>query len=243
MLYIFGDSFSLSDDAKHDVIGPGMRVVNFLPLETSWTTIVFKSITSDTSYINDSVLGCSNEYILHTLRNRESSFKDGDCVIIQLTSYYREWLFEDKPHMGNFLNAQFVPGVHVTKEQAKALKMYQQYLYSDHRLLIHYDAILDAITFRTRIYATQGIKCLILPGFHNVMGVEGTLFKTSNAEYDSDETAATIRRTTGDLRFNHFSEVNHKILADKVIQFFNTGKTVDLTSDFKTNLYTKDSIK
>jgi hypothetical protein len=241
MLYIFGDSFSLPNAHKDEVIGIN-GPVTFMPLEKNWTDIVFESFTGDSDYINDAVAGCANEYIFHTLRSREPSFKSGDYVIIQLTSYYREWFFEDNPDMGNFLNAKFVPGIHVTKEQAEALEMYKKYLYSDHRLLIHYDAILDAITFRTKLYAQQGVRCLILPGFHPVTGVEGTMFNTSSSEFDYDETAAIYRAATGDLRFNHFSEVNHKILADKVIDFFNTGNTVDLTSNFKTGLYTKDNI-
>lgn len=241
MLYIFGDSFSVPDAHKNEVVGPN-GPVTFMPLEKNWTRIVSESIIGNDNHVNDAVLGCSNEYILHTLRNRESSFKSDDRVIVQLTSYYREWFFEDKPGMANFLNAKWVPGVNVTKEQAKALEMYKQYMYSDHRLLIHYDAILDAITLRTHLYAQQGIRCLVLPGFHNVVGVEGTMFKTSSSEFDSEETAAIYRAETGDLRYNHFSEVNHKILADKVIDFFNTGKTVDLTSDFKTGMYTKDNI-
>lgn len=241
MLYIFGDSFSVPDAHKHETFGP-KGLITFMPLEKNWTRIVSESIIGDDNHVNDALLGCSNEYILHTLRNRESSFKSGDRVIVQLTSYYREWFFEDKPGMANFINAKFVPGVHVTKEQANALEMYKRHLYSDHRLLLHYDAILDAITFRTTLYAQQGIRCLILPGFHNVAGVEGTMFKTSGSEFDSEETAAIYRAETGDLRYNHFSEVNHKILADKVIDFFNTGKTVDLTSDFKTGMYTKDNI-
>ena len=241
MLYIFGDSFSVPDAHKDEVIGP-KGLMTFMPLEKNWTRIVSESIIGDDNHVNDAVLGCSNEYILHTLRDRESSFKSGDRVIIQLTSYYREWFFEDKPGMANFINAKFIPGVHVTKEQANALEMYKRHLYSDHRLLLHYDAILDAINFRTMLYAQQGIRCLVLPGFHNVIGVEGTMFKTSSSEFDSEETAAIYRAETGDLRYNHFSEVNHKILADKVIDFFNTGKTVDLTSDFKTGMYTKDNI-
>ena len=241
MLYIFGDSFSVPDAHKNDVIGP-KGIVKFMPLEKTWTRIVSESLIGDDNHVNDSMLGCSNEYILHTLRNRESSFKSGDCVIVQLTSYYREWFFEDKPHMGNFLNAKFVPGVHVTKEQANALETYKRHLYSDHRLLLHYDAILDAITFRTKLYGQQGIRCLILPGFHTVAGVEGTLFKASGSEFDSEETAAKYRAETSDLRYNHFSEVNHKILADKVIKFFDTGDLVDLTTGFKTGMYTKDNI-
>lgn len=241
MLYIFGDSFSVPDAHKNEVTGP-KGLVTFMPLEKNWTRIVSESIIGDDNHVNDAVLGCSNEYILHTLRTRESSFKSGDRVIIQLTSYYREWFFEDKPQMANFINAKFVPGVHVTKEQANALEMYKRHLYSDHRLLLHYDAILDAITLRTILYAQQGIRCLILPGFHTVTGVEGTLFKTSSSEFDSDETAAKYRAETSDLRYNHFSEVNHKILADKVIKFFNTGETVDLTTEFKTGIYTKENI-
>ena len=241
MLYIFGDSFSVPDAHKNEVIGP-KGLVTFIPVEKSWTRIVSESIIGDDNHVNDAMLGCSNEYILHTLRERESSFKNGDRVIIQLTSYYREWFFEDKPGMANFINAKFVPGVHVTKEQANALEMYKRHLYSDHRLLLHYDAILDAITFRTILYGQQGIRCLILPGFHTVVGVEGTLFKTSSSEFDSEETAAIYRAETGDLRFNHFSEVNHKILANKVIDFFNTGKTVDLTTDFEAGMYTKDNV-
>ena len=241
MLYIFGDSFSVPDAHKDEVIGP-KGLMTFMPLEKNWTRIVSESIIGDDNHVNDSVLGCSNEYIFHTLRERESSFKSGDCVIVQLTSYYREWIFEDKPGMANFLNAKWVPGVHVTKEQAKALEMYQRHLYSDHRLFLHYDAILDAITLRTKIYGEHGIRCLILPGFHNVTGVEGTMFKTSNSEFDSEETAAIYCAETSDLRYNHFSEVNHKILADKVIDFFNTGNTVDLTTGFETGIYTKDNI-
>ena len=241
MLYVFGDSFSLPDAHKNEVVGP-KGLITFMPVEKSWTDIVSERLIGEDNHVNDAILGCSNEYILHTLRTRESSFKSGDYVIVQLTSYYREWFFEDKPGMANFINAKFVPGVHVTKEQANALEMYKRHLYSDHRLLLHYDAILDAITFRTILYGQQGIRCLILPGFHNVVGVEGTLFKTSGSEFDSEETAAIYRAETGDLRFNHFSDINHKILANKVIDFFNTGTTVDLTTDFETGMYTKYNI-
>jgi|APGre2960657444_1045066.scaffolds.fasta_scaffold22831_2 hypothetical protein len=242
MLYIFGDSFSVPDAHKNEVIGP-TGLITFMPLEKNWTRIVSESIIGDDNHINDCVLGCSNEYIFHTLRDRESSFKSGDYVIVQLTSYYREWIFEDKPEMANFLNAKWVPGVHVTKEQAKALEMYKQYLHSDHRLFIHYDAIFDAITFRTKLYAQHDIRCLILPGFHNVAGVQGNMFETSNLEFDSSETCNTYyNRVGGDFRYNHFSEVNHKILANKVIDFFNTGTTVDLTTGFETGIYTKDNI-
>jgi hypothetical protein len=241
MLYIFGDSFSTPHEHKDEIVGPGGQV-SFMPLEKNWTNIVNESLYGSSDHVNDSMLGCSNEYIFHKLSEKESSFRGGDCVIVQLTSFYREWFFEDKPHMANYMISKFTPGVEVTKEENTALEMYKRYLYSEHRVFLHYNAIVDAITFRTIQYAERGIRCLILPGFHNIRGVEGNMFEASKSEFDSDETANTYYNKTGDLRFNHFSEVNHKILANKVIDFLNTGKTVDLTTDFKTGIYTKDNI-
>ena len=144
--------------------------------------------------------------------------------------------------MANYMTTKFTPGVDVTKEESNALEMYRRYLYSEHRLFLHYNAIFDAITLRTILYAEQGIRCLVLPGFHNIAGVTGNMLEASNSEFDSETTAKTYYNKTGDIRFNHFSEVNHKILANKVIDFFNTGKTVDLTTDFETGIYTKDNI-
>jgi hypothetical protein len=241
MLYIFGDSFATPHEHKDEIIGPGGQVL-FIPLEKNWTRIVNESLNEGNNYINESILGCSNEYIFHKLSEKESSFKAGDCVIVQLTSFYREWFFEDKPHMANYITAKFTPGIHVTKEENTALEMYKRYLYSEHRIFLHYNAILDAITLRTMLYAERGIRCLVLPGFHNIEGVDGNMFEASRSEFDCDKTADTYYDKTGDLRFNHFSEINHKILANKVIDFFNTGKTVDLTTGFQTGIYTKDNI-
>jgi hypothetical protein len=241
MLYIFGDSFCLPNEHRDEIVGPG-GLVKFMPLEKNWTSIVCESLTGASNSVNESMLGCSNEYVFHKLSEWESSFKSGDCVIVQLTSFYREWFFEDKPHMANYMTAKFTPGIDITKEENTALEMYKRYLYSEHRLFLHYNAMFDAITLRTRLYAEHGIRCLVLPGFHNIIGVEGNMLEASSSEFDCDKTATTYYNKTGDLRFNHFSEVNHKILANKVIDFFNTGKTVDLTIGFETGIYTKDNI-
>jgi hypothetical protein len=240
MLYIFGDSFSTPHEHKSEVIGPN-GIVSFLPLEKNWTSIVSEELTGSRNHVNESVLGCANEFIFHKLTERESSFKSGDYVIVQLTSYYREWFFEDKPHMGNYISAKFEPGVHASKEVTEALEMYKKYLYSDHRLIIHYIAMRDAIILRTKLLAEINVRFLIIPGFHNIRGVEGTMFDASNTEFDCKETADAFYNKTSDNRYNHFSENNHKILANKIINFFKNGNTVDLTAGFETSIYNKDN--
>lgn len=241
MLYVFGDSFCTPHEHKDEILGRDGKV-SFFPLNKNWTSIVSEALIESSDHVNESVLGCSNEFIIHKLKEKELSFKSGDYVIIQLTSFFREWFFEDKPHMANYLTAKFTPGVHISKEAYNALEMYKKYLYSDQRLIIHYDAILDSIILRTKLYAEQNVRCLILPGFHNIRGVNGNMLQASNSEFDCDETATTYYNTTGDLRYNHFSNINHKVLANKIINFFKDFKTVDLTTDFKTKIYNKNNI-
>mgnify|MGYP007061963241 CR=1 FL=1 len=245
MLYMFGDSFSIPESHKTEVFGPDGKSVTYLPLEKSWTTLVNEEFFRDSEIVSDAVLGCSNDYIYQQICIRESSFKTGDYVLVQLTSLHREWFFKDKPYLSNthnLLGNLDQLDSSITKEQQTALQMYMQYLHSDHRLILHYNAILDSINFRTKLYGEHGIRCLILPGFHNVPGVQGNLSEVSGLEFDCEKTALKYYDKTGDMRFNHFSEVNHKILANKVINFFKTGEIVDLTSGFEKGMYAKEDI-
>ena len=184
----------------------------------------------------------ASENIYQQIREKESLFKNGDCVIIQLTNLYREWFFENKPYMAVHMAVEMTAGVDVTEEQHKALEMYKRHLYSERRLILHYNALLDALSFRIKLWEDQGIKCLVLPAFHNLPGVEGNLCEVSGSEFDSEKTSMMYHEKTGDLRFNHFSEVNHKILADKIINFFTNNKNVNLKTGFETMLLTKDNI-
>ena len=243
MLHIFGDSFSIPQNHMNEVFGPHGTTVTYIPLEKTWTTIVKESILGDSEYVNDSVLGCSNDYIYYKLVERESSFKEGDFVIIQPTSMHREWFFENKPYMAIQLATMITPGVDVTEEQYQAIEMYKRHLYFEGRNIIHYNMFFDSLVHKVKMYGEHKIRCLILPGFDNVPGVKGNLCEASGTEFNNEKTAIAYYDKTGDLRFNHFSEVNHKILADKIIEFFKTGKTVDLTTGFKTGIYTKETLK
>ena len=242
MLHIFGDSFSIPHAHMKEVFGPNKTEVTYLPLEKSWTTLVSDAISKD-PHANYAILGCSNDYIYQQLREKEATFKSGDCVIIQLTNLYREWFFENKPYMAVHMATEMTPGVDITEQEYAALEMYKRHLYSERRLVLHYHTLLDALSLRTKFYGEQNIKCLILPGFHNIQGVEGNLCEASGLEFDSERTSMEYHQKTGDNRFNHFSEVNHKILADKIINFFNTGSIIDLTSGFKTSIMTKEILE
>lgn len=247
MLWVFGDSFSV--DIKHlDSSNESRSKYNttppFFPLENNWTSIVSEKLTGTTEHVNEAMAGCANEYIYHNMRSRMGEFKTGDYVIISLTAPDRRWLVERCPHLANWSHCQFDPDApdSVTKSENKAIQGYARHLYSETASIAISDAIFWAMVHLAKEYESIGVKFLILPGFTFIPGVVGTLNEASTKEFDSDKTLNDFYKKTNDSRWNHFSEENHKILANKVVRFFTNFETVDLTTDFKTSIYTKNNI-
>jgi len=254
MLYVFGDSFSY--DIKHLSFSNHIRDTqivnskgiplypNMIPLEKNWTAVVSEKLTGSVEHVNDSMPGCANEYIFHNLMNRMSQFKDGDCVIVCLTSKIRRWLIERSPECANwqYTNMDHLDDVVMRKEEKIALSQYARYLYSDLAADAIYKAMFWAIVNAAQSVASSGVRFIIVPGFEPIPGVHGTLQNASQAEFDSEETDIAFRKKTNDTRWNHFTEVNHTVLADKVYEFFTENKPLDLTTGFESNIYTKNNI-
>jgi hypothetical protein len=240
MLYVFGDSYSC-DSKYYDEVNKE-RIHKFLPLEKNWTSILSEKLTGNTEHINDSIVGCSNEFIFHRLMNRISEFKDGDYVVVSATSVNRRWLIERRPDVALHhatANINVEPGI--TKEERTAILQYTTYLHSDTAAESIHDAIFWATVYAAQRVESLGVKFLIIPGFKNIPGVIGNLFDLSNSEFDNPETCKAFYKNS-DLRWNHLTEINHKILADKVFDFFTKNKIVDLTTGFQKNIHTKNNI-
>lgn len=240
MLYVFGDSYSC-DSKYFDTINND-RVDKFFPLEKNWTSILSEKLTNSIQHVNDSIVGCSNEFIFHRLMIRLPELKQGDHVVVSLTSVNRRWLLERRPDIALYhatANIGLEPGI--TKLERDAILQYATHLHSDIAADTIYNAIFWATVHAAQSVANLGVKFLILPGFKSIQGVTGTLFELSSSEFDSTETSDKFYRNT-DPRWNHLSEVNHKILADKTFKFFTENKMIDLTTDFQKQLYTKHSI-
>lgn len=241
MLYVFGDSYSC-DSKYYDEVNKG-RVHKFLPLEKNWTSILSEKLTGNAEHINDSIVGCANEFIFHRLMTRITEFKEGDYVVVSATSVNRRWLLERRPdvalhHATSNINAE--PGI--TKEERAAILQYTTYLHSDMAAESIYDAIFWATMYASQRLEQSGVKLIIIPGFNDIPGVIGNLFDLSNSEFDNPKTRDDFYKKAPDLRWNHLSEVNHKVLANKIFDFFTKNEIIDLTSGFQKNIYTKDNI-
>lgn len=247
MLYVFGDSFShpISHfNSSNELRRSQKEFPDFYPLEHNWVNLVAKELTGTQEHINDSMAGCANEFIFHRYMAYMNEYKKGDYIIVCLTSQDRRWLVERCPHLSNWANSKIDPGVKggVTKQEHNAIHQYAKYLHSDIASNAIYNSIIWAIIHGAVNLEPLGVKVLILPGFHPINGVTGTLTETSFGEFDSIKTLDTFYKKTNDSRWNHFSEQNHQILANKVCKFFTDFERVDLTTGFETNIYTKNNI-
>ena len=237
MLHVFGCSFSIAHDHKHHIIGQGGEPPKFLPLENTWTELVSQHLIGTKEHNNTALCGVGNDYIFDTFTNTLPKIQNSDYVIVQPTSFLREWMFEDRPEMANFLSAKYEVGLHVSQAEADTLELYKNHVYSEHKQKIVYNAFMQSFFSWADPFSQENIKMLILPGFHTIDGVEGVLCDPSGREIGNDKAVQKhMARTGGDNRYNHFSEVNHKILANKVINFFDNATQVDLTKDFITNI-------
>ena len=220
-LWIFGDSFSVG---RQD-INKGEEIYYKL-----WYEEVALNLKCE-YYHNYAQWGVSNEYIINEFMSRKTEYHKGDYIIIQLTDPSRQWFFQDKPELAN---------IHVkdmkkwtSREQYAAIQSYLKYLDNDPIKLMKYTLYCMALEFQAK-HNLSHCRILILPGFHVIPTILGTLLDVCNNEFESELSMnAWYDKHNIDPRPNHLSESNHKILSDKIINYFLQGGLLDLTNNFK----------
>jgi hypothetical protein len=219
-LWIFGDSFSVA----RENINKGDIEPWHLWHERLANNLGFSR------YLNFAQWGVSNEFILDKLLTHQLEYQDGDYIVIQLTSPSRQWFFKEKPELGNYYIVHIKEAV--TDIECKAIDMYINHLHRPEIDKLRYFMLVKALERLSQ--QLDHCKILILPGFHAIPGVEGTLMNICNGEFVSDKTQDSWYDTHFiDPRPNHFGKDNHLILADRITEFFQTSKTVDLENGFK----------
>ena len=239
---MFGDSFSSPHEQLTQITFSDQSDYPYQSLEMNWCGLVSEKLNGSATHINDAILGCPNEYIYQGLLHRFDEMQAGDQVIVQLSSYDRQWFIEDKPHLSNLESTNASSGTEIPKQTQKAIDMFYKNLYFEERYKIIYQAFVSAMFSSSVILERKGVKLLIIPGFHNISGIVGTLSDASSNEFDSEETMGLFYTKTADSRYNHLTERNHKALADKVVKYFTAGEMIDLTTGFETSIYTKNNI-
>lgn len=214
-LWLYGDSFTVQ---------PGKDTKDI------WQSVLSRRLNAR-EYTNHAQAGVSNDWIFHQLTTTLKDMSQDDYVVVQTTQKHRQWFFESQPAIANYWIKDLER--FVTTDKVKAVDAYVEHLQRDRLDDLRWVQFSLALERLTQLV---DVNVLVLPGFSPVNGVTGTLATVSDEEFiDSNGIQAYFDRSNGiDPRSNHLSPANHIVLADKIFDFFNKGKLVDLTTGFET---------
>ena len=219
-LWVFGDSFVSPINKNYDI--------DYFP-DWVWTKQLAYKLNLNLKIC--ALPGISNQWISQEVTKHYDQIQPGDKVVVVTTHHNRTWLIKDHPEFSNiFSNNISNYDRHLSKHQISTINKYVEHFAEQHDFIsdIHYEWFLSWI--RTKL-SPKVILCL-LPGFgvtssHDITG------KICLGVVEKNEFVELQNKPKFDKRINHLSEYNHKILADKVYDFFKTDKKIDLGTGFE----------
>lgn len=225
-LIVVGDSFSVEPMEKEDAAMTWPReAADRLGLEL-W---------------NLSQHGVAQDWCFQQLRagfHALDAITAQDRIIVVLTHPNRFWFLEKYPNLSN----SHIIGMeqHVSKEQNRAIQGFMQYIQRPELDTLH-------MVFRLGWLAGYVAKLNLPPPLMirafgmNIQEAEthagmswaqGTLFDIQANEFQDPETTTHDYFRGVDCRYNHLSLRNHKIMADKVVDYFENSEALDLSTGF-----------
>ena len=227
-LWTFGDSFISPENRYYDT--------THYP-EWHWVFQLGKKL--GVSGLSGAALpGVSNEWISYQIMQNINNINKDDFIVIVTTSMNRRWFIKDKPMLSNLYITNLHE--HMSRDSYRAIDLYKQEFNEQHEFLskIYYEQFLTWIRSVLEPYQ----YCLI-PGFdattlhHTSNNIP--LVKADEGEFIDGYDRKLFATWEGwDRRLSHLSECNHDVLSDKITRFFNTNELIDLSTEFKKNLFT-----
>jgi hypothetical protein len=136
-----------------------------------------------------------------------------------------------------------------TKDQRNAFRDYFMYLQNENLVKLKTSSLyawVNNIHAKTKTYPlvinTRQQTVVTPTGYYKE--ALGALFDVSVNEWLSYDTWQELIKhgLYDDPRISHLTPKNHSVLADKLIKYFETGETVDLTKDFHQHFLDKDYV-
>ena len=200
--------------------------------------------------VNFSEAGVSQDYEWDKIYRARDLITPDDYLIVVITEPYRFWYLEDKPQVSR-------PDLLVQDPNLKRIgeiaDQFDRYINRDTLAVLNLENRLGALSYMAH---TQGWKTPLIVyamsqiadmdrKFNNLEFAKGTLTeiatneagKVFSEEYYNNKIIKGI-----DPRYNHLTMSNHRILVDKLYNYFINNKPVDLTTDFLDTILTEQSL-
>jgi hypothetical protein len=248
-LYVFGDSFASAE--INPTWNAEMLEKNF---ERKWSVLLSKKLRVKLK--NYGISGSSLEYTYYKFHQICADLKEDDIVVIVLTDLLRKWIIQDKPvtsslaaverhgdldsnlikcarwYFANVLNVE-VEEVHL-----------QNFLYAVNATTSHLKVKpLFICAFDDESRGRWGINVNTVNKLQINNFAKGSLWEVSSYEIKHSSTEIAVKTNLKkEFRLNHLSDVQHPILADKILNYIHNGTIVDLTTSFVKNIYEKQEL-
>lgn len=241
-LWVFGDSFTeLYSDLKDQ-----------------YTQIVANEF--NTNVLGFGLSASSIEYTYHKFNQNRKNFKENDILIVGLTSYNRRWFFKYYP--GNLVKIynpgtfddykEFLNSPTNNPKEIEALTLYADHL--NHKeiqkdYLINFLYNLNYTTKQQKLHTIVFVNLYdifvlmkdIINEFPYLNIAENMMLDISLEELSKDY-IINFDRSIYDLRVNHITRSNHKILAKQIVDNIKLNTTIDCKKGFKKNLVSFEAI-
>lgn len=228
-LWLFGDSYL---SKKDDFLLGRQDIISY------WETIAKETECNDIK--NTALGGTSIEWVFYQYNKAMKNIKKNDIIIIAITNLKRRWLFKNYPSVTNIELAKF------TKFKGEGMEEALAHIYLDpfHEITEQkLDLFLKLLAYHQK---EIGAEVILLDAFSNnitcdynetFLKGEGTLHNISQQEHCISKSTENQKFFTEnrDVRVNHLSQINHNILADKILNSIQTRECIDLETGFKTD--------
>ncbi len=224
---VFGDSYAYRNDSNPN----------------TWIPIVAKTFDHDSKIV--AVPGSGQDWAFGQIYHYRHVISSKDKVVVILSEPGRRWLFKDRPDHSNIYVANYKDVL--TNEQSRVLESYIKYVQDDNLdnlAMINRLGWLDSLVARCWWHKPLIIRAFDMHidehEYPNLTFARGALSTISKGEVVGDYQSVIQGK---DFRYNHLCLSNHTVLARKIVDYFTSGYPPDLTTEFKTNILTKDFYK
>jgi hypothetical protein len=231
MLYTFGDSF----------------IKMFNTPEWAYTSLIAKEFnTTEKSF---GLISSSLEYTFHQFEQQRNNFVEGDIVIIALSLLDKTFFFNDRPALSHLWS--FETETHTTEEKL-AMEMYYKHLHNTDNSKINLLNFLHSVQeiTRSKKLKTVIIKTLFFDN-NNIVNKErypeliianDCFWELMKLEISNESLLSylNLNKFANDSRVFHFSEPNHRIIADSIISAIKNNTEINLENVLLRNIYNWD---
>lgn len=200
---------------------------------------------------NYALSGTGLEVTYTRIQEHYKEFQKGDCLVICLTQFHRQYFIPEYPQISIAVSLDnvFITPKEIKSKYKKAFNLFTEKLYNENNPKVNFK---NFLFFLQHLTDKLGLTTIGLPCFEDVNLYlnscrsefptlklsTGHLFSVSTTECIDEKTIAIFYEL--EARANHMCRRNHTILSDKLFDTIVNNTPIDLNTGFHTQFLSRE---